>query len=207
MVPASLDEMKVLPTRGDGHCFIYAIVSPLWHQLPFFKRLDHHEVKCALFQETLNHIELYKGFCEGKQTIKEMNDYIMRKVYDNVYGDLVPHIFSNAMGINVKILEELSPGEIMSWHTHDESSLEPVVTVFKKFKHYSTVKFVNNLLAAEEFSVSQGPTFQIRALPEPGIRVDQLQLPCEVFHRSCQGVVSAWSKLTEGVEVKVGANV
>ena len=142
-LPASLHGVKILQTPGDGHCFIHAVLASWRHQQPTLKQLDHHKVGCSLFLEILHHAERYNSFREGSNTLHEMNKYIRYKAYNSEFGDLVPFVLSNALNINVKILEKFPSGEVRTSFTRDLSVSPscPTVVVYKEHEHYSAVSF------------------------------------------------------------------
>ena len=104
-------------------------------------------VKCALFTETLNYPERYNCFRVENDTLKEMIKYVRYKIYNSVFGDFVPYIFSNALNINIQILEKFPSGEIRSSCTHDISDGGHTIVIFKEGEHYSAVMLKHRLTA------------------------------------------------------------
>lgn len=103
----------VLRTLGDGHCLLHAVILSWHHQI--IKKLPPslHELKCAIFVESVIHRSYYTDFLPDlsskEQYMKLVADYVLRKNYNTSYGDIVPVVLSNALAVGL-IIEDMQNG-------------------------------------------------------------------------------------------------
>ena len=121
-VKTLLLKVNIQKTRGDGHCFLYVLCDSWSKQLPFKNTLDLHLLKCDVFLETINNINKYTNFCMPPANthyglLKNLRRYLIEKHYNNPFGDIVPLITSNALGIHLDILNVTSTSNIIQIQT------------------------------------------------------------------------------------------
>ena len=97
---------NIVSTRGDGHCLLYAIVGSWQHQIDHTNKLCLESIKCQLFNESVANSTKYLAFLPNTTRAsytKQLKNYIVHKIYDSPYGDLVPTILANTLSIKIKI--------------------------------------------------------------------------------------------------------
>ena len=126
---------------ADGHCLIYSLVTGIESMHPSW-RISSQRILDALKQETLSNMEMYIPFVDGasqESLINAMNAYVLHKIYNTLFGDNVPQIVANALGINIIIINKTE-------HLHNVSMVCPYgngsfetskyVFVYKHGLHY-----------------------------------------------------------------------
>ena len=78
---------------------------------------------------------------------REMNRCINERVYDSIYGDLVPLVAANALSINIIIVSKTdnfySSRRVRS--SHKSGTNHPTVIVSKTGDHYDALVLINQL--------------------------------------------------------------
>ncbi len=67
----------------------------------------------SLFVDAVNNCDGYMMFLQPptKQHFSRgLRTYLLKKEYNQQFGDIAPLIVANALGVNIKILDELSSG-------------------------------------------------------------------------------------------------
>ena len=72
-------------------------------------RISSQGILDALKQEIISNMEMYRPFVDGasqESLINAMNAYVLHKIYNTLFGDNVPQIVANALGINIIIIKK-----------------------------------------------------------------------------------------------------
>lgn len=99
--------LQILTSPADGHCFLHSVISAMKSQLN--QSTDIHAIKSLIFNETLSHHEVYKHFLpepSHSEIFHGLRQYLINKMYNHSFVDIVPLILANAMKVNIEILDE-----------------------------------------------------------------------------------------------------
>ena len=99
-------------SRGDGHCLLYSTVRSWNSQLPSIKAIDVESVKADIFVEAVSNRHLYEPFLHDRRSLTNgLHRYLIHKEYNQRFGDAVPLIISNALHIDIDIVNEGMSGD------------------------------------------------------------------------------------------------
>ena len=134
-------KFNITKSPGDGHCFLHSVVTSLNAQLPKLRPLDKATLTCKLDDETLFNAKQYCGVMgSGKTLLKELNDYVVNRVYDTLFGDIVPNIVANALGIGFVIVYVSQHGKLcVNVVTSRNENNTYWVVLYKSGTHYDAV--------------------------------------------------------------------
>ena len=106
---------KLIPTPGDGHCFIHAFLLSWAVQIILKKCPSFEDVRSSIFLECVSNRNLYTPFtCGDISTFtKATKRYLLQGIFDSDFCDIVPLICANVFGVNIVILNE------NAWHVND----------------------------------------------------------------------------------------
>ena len=99
----------ISPSAGDGHCLLYSVCASMGGQA-LQQHIDYSELKSLVFIETITNVESYASFLipsSSRGVIKGLQNYLLRKHYNHAFGDIIPLIVSNALNVDIGILNEL----------------------------------------------------------------------------------------------------
>ena len=105
--------MRIIRSPGDGHCLIHSIVASWNSQFPELCPVDNEGLMSSMFVDAVNNCDGYMMFLQPptKQHFSRgLRTYLLKKEYNQQFGDIAPLIVANALGVNIKILDELSSG-------------------------------------------------------------------------------------------------
>ena len=130
----------VTKSLSDGHCFLYSILTSLHDQ---GMKIEKNELMYAIKRECLCNIDQYVSHLSFVNMSKhrfltEMDDYLIRKLYDSKVGDQIPEICSKALNINVVIVFK-SNESYNVFVIHNENARFTAL-VLKTYKHYDGMK-------------------------------------------------------------------
>ena len=130
---------------ADGHCLLHSIVSSLkaqYRQTYGDLTIDH---LCDIIRDQIRYNEnLYLPFIKNAYhatRVKGMEDYLNLKRYNTRFGDLVPLIIANGLGINIIILgsHQSKILDIVYGKRHGNSGLKNHVFIYKSGEHYDAI--------------------------------------------------------------------
>ena len=76
----------------------------------------------------------------GKTLLKELNDYVVNRVYDTLFGDIVPNIVANALGIGFVLVYVSQQGKLcVNVVTSRNENNTYWVVLYKSGTHYDAV--------------------------------------------------------------------
>ena len=103
------DSYQLRTSPGDGHCFIYSMVTGIKSLHPSCN-ISSNDILGRLWEETTNNSDMYIPFIKirSKESLcNGLKAYVLHKVYNTSFGDLVPQIVVNALEINLIIIHKL----------------------------------------------------------------------------------------------------
>ena len=96
----------VRKSLADGHCFIYSLVTGI-ESMHTSWCISSREIIDALKHETITNSKSYipcVGGASHRALTNDMNAYVSDKIYNTIYGDLVPQILASALQVNMIII-------------------------------------------------------------------------------------------------------
>ena len=134
------------PSQGDGHCFIYSLVS-LWNaQCKTRPKIDIHEVKSRFFIESVYNFEKYLSLlniieereCTTFDYFCSLRKFLLDKVYNLPLVDIAPNIISNAFNIDIDIWNEtITSGVYKVDVSPSGSTVQDKIVLHRKSDHYN----------------------------------------------------------------------
>ena len=100
---------KMSNSPSDGHCLLYSIITSANSQLPATYCTNIEKIKALMRNELQLNLENYMPFTvemTGNDLIKELDNYIERKIFNSTIGDLAPKIIANALNVGLLIVEQ-----------------------------------------------------------------------------------------------------
>ena len=126
--------------------FLYAVCNSWNRQLSFRKPIDLHSLKCKIFVETITNIDNYSNFCLVSPNTcnggisKNLRRYLLDKVYDNEFGDIVPVITANALDVHLSFLN-INANSVNLVKIYSNGVDKGKLLVHCSNNHYSTVEW------------------------------------------------------------------
>ena len=139
--------MQLLPTLGDGHCLLHAVIGSWKLQMQSHILCPSlHSLKCDIFKESLNNREHYLSFISSRSHsnydfMHSVKEYLLQKRYNNDYGDIIPAVIANALSLTIKILDVNDDGslqEVVIKPRLPNSSGE--ILIHRQQEHYSSLR-------------------------------------------------------------------
>ena len=141
------DNYKISKCPADGHCFIHAVVMSYNSQENHSHTIDNENLLEQIKAESISNFDQYVGNYENKSVdgfVIDMNNYIYHKVYNSLFGDMVPMITSAVLRIEI-IIVEMAAGRMNETKvSYDNYGMEPIshaypVYVYKTGEHYDAI--------------------------------------------------------------------
>ena len=130
--------LRISPSLPDGHCFLYSVVKACSSQLSPNLDINVGFILGKMNSELTSCPNIYTAFTEGRD-ISELttafNDYALYKKYDTYFGDVVPLLCANALGINIITLSD-SPKDCLSKIIFSKSKTKGCIFIYKRSDHY-----------------------------------------------------------------------
>ena len=139
-------KLQLMPTPTDGHCLIHALSKSLKFQIGYCPEQDIVSLLSAAWIEADRNKDYYSGFikrngCDGAY-LRYMVEYFYNRNYNQPLGDLVPTMLSNALGLQIDIVQEdgFDNTTIRSIEPHlNNNKLGIKVFIHLKDHHYSAL--------------------------------------------------------------------
>ena len=129
------NNFRVIISPGDGCCLLHSLSLSLKSQFPDSHAISINELINFFKKEAILHKERYLsafGNNSSNSLLHGLSEYINNRVYDSVFGDIVPQLLADSLGIDICILYKMnSCGNILL--------LSLAVFIFKIAKHYDAV--------------------------------------------------------------------
>ena len=97
----------IVKSPGDGRFIMHSVVNSL--NVCAASGVTISDVMKQLTDETVRNSYRYIDFIDGNGRVALLNvlsEYINDKIYDTSFGDLVPVILTNALSVNLLIVEK-----------------------------------------------------------------------------------------------------
>ena len=146
---------KVVSVYGDGYCFVHSVVASASCQLPNFTPLTKERVLALIEMQLLNNLDQYSAFLVknhqgvnsviGKNKdvrsvlVDLMNAYITHGHYNTSFGDFVPLLCANSLGLNIGIVTKSGNNYNYKCITSEKVTSD-YICVFKEGLHYDSLK-------------------------------------------------------------------
>ena len=101
------DGQYTVKSPGDGHCIMHSVVNSL--NVCAASGVTIYDVMKQLTDEMVRNYYRYIDFIDGNDRVALLNrlsEYINDKLCDTSFGDLVPVILTNALSVNLLIVEK-----------------------------------------------------------------------------------------------------
>ena len=131
---------RVVGSPADGFCLLHSLCLSIKSQFPDSHPLSINELIRILKNEVILHKERYLTAFENDPDamMHGLSEYIKKRIYDSDFGDIVPQILADALGIHICVLYK--DGNLLK-HTPVPCyrNVKSCVFVFKVDKHYDAV--------------------------------------------------------------------
>ncbi len=150
----------------DEHCLLHSFITAYHNQLPLLHKPSLESITRGISDEINTNPEDYLAFWLSMSTlIQQMNDYIVYRVYNSDFGDLVPLILARVYCTNITILDTARSG-LVTTHTvwpRVETSLS--IAVQRKGDHYNGIVSKHIMPSTESLStnIPHSPPVQCKA--------------------------------------------
>ena len=176
--PLTPDCLQLVPSPGDGHCLLHSLVTSYKHQLQ--TDIDIHHIKSKIFVEATINASYYCQFLTDNDTINfssSLRLYIINKIYNNSFADLLPLITANSLLINIIIYNQ-KEGNAWERFYIQCSNTEPVgtLTLHRKGDHYNGVAQAGHISSSHSSSciplriTGTAPSVICRQLSRPAVK-------------------------------------
>ena len=98
---------NIIKSPGDGHCFVHSVAKSWFSQLPDNPCFNKDVLLVKIKKETYDNAYQYVDYIDGdglKSLYSGANNYIIHKLYNTSYRDIVPYIMFNDIHINFVIV-------------------------------------------------------------------------------------------------------
>ena len=151
--------LQIMPTAGDGHCLLYAIMISWTLQLSTEVPPTLHVLKCGIFLESLQHRDLYRSYLHDIRNNSDYTTsvarYLLYKHYNCTFGDIMPVIIANAFDLSIKIKDTNSNGDINEIAIHPRNGpKERELLIHRSNEHFSGIKITNNSVSTTTLTSS-----------------------------------------------------
>ena len=131
---------------GDGHCFMYSVKSSLKSQLCLDISIE--DLSRLITCKSLSNRDYYLH-CIYRNSVynlmKELSDYIERKLYKSWFGDIVPTITANALNIGIIVIEKRNNGfECYNVGKNANNSNSIPLILLKNGEQYDGLTIIHN---------------------------------------------------------------
>ena len=135
------NNLTLIQSPGDGHCLLHSTISSLHLQLG--QNLTLEALKAQIYTESINNMNEYINFIKDSSRSlfsTYLRQYLLYKNYNNSYGDIVPLIIANTLGVKLVIIDE-SCNSCFKLHEIAPRSI-PIHIIFlhRKQDHYNGIK-------------------------------------------------------------------
>ena len=134
--------LTIAPSPGDGHCLLHSICRAWSSQLPHLAHIDLHHVKSQIFIETTSNSDQYLPLtpCMSRKSLFHgLNNYLLDKHYDQFFGDIVPRVISNALQVQLHILNETPRLDVHRVTVHPQRAHCAKLDIHRRGDHYNAI--------------------------------------------------------------------
>ena len=155
--------LQLVPTPKDGHCLLHAVILSWKSQIPSEPPPSLHDLQCAIFAESINNRDTYKGFLDfnsNLQYVKSVSDYVIHRIYDSAFGDLIPLVIANAISLTLRIINANVKDDTQDIVVSPSSGQSmKTITIHRDADHYCGVmtKTIKTYTKSELISLRSSP--------------------------------------------------
>ena len=134
----------IIKSSGDGHCFVYSIISSLKNQQDV--NIELKPLLQSIINECTNYTGRYISLFENYPDLEyKMNNYVKNKMYNSIFCDMLSSVVANILQTPIVILYR-EDGHFnyhrISYVNENNASNIPIF-IYKIGKHYDGLKFIN----------------------------------------------------------------
>ena len=134
---------KVSKSKGDGHCLIHSIISSMNSQ--HATNLNHslllHDIEVEVENNAFRYLPAIEGFSHDLLK-QQMKAYLIYKVYNSSFGDVVPLTIANILKVDVIVI--YNTGNTYDCHrlSYEGSYKDQgkAVFIYKSGEHYDGIE-------------------------------------------------------------------
>jgi len=140
-------DLERVSTPGDGHCLLHAVGRSWKEQIGGSECPNYNLLKHCLLSQEEEHPDYYLDFVKKHPDRRakfhhDVTNYVHNKIFDNSTGDFIPLMITNALKINIIIINENEDSEVLilpflpSYHCQIDKS----VIIHRKNDHFSALR-------------------------------------------------------------------
>ena len=144
-----INKWYVKKEPGDGHCLIHSIADTTSIEEDFIVKEIHHESQL--------HMKSYIAFLPGvkpRDFTNQVNAFLYKKQYNLPVVDVMPFIVSNALGLNIELVNSSADGSYSLFLIKPFEESECMVSIIRKGDHFDALIPIENL-AVENLSLNE----------------------------------------------------
>ena len=109
-------QLSVSFSPGDGHCLFHSFLSSWNSQISSHAPLSLSDIIQDCQNEVRRNITAYKPFVDESEAdiLTQLNNYLVRKNFDQSIGDVVPQVLANTYAINICIFDVIEGDQFNS---------------------------------------------------------------------------------------------
>ena len=134
---------------GDGHCLIHSIADTTSIEEDFIVKEIHHESQL--------HMKSYIAFLPGvkpRDFTNQVNAFLYKKQYNLPVVDVMPFIVSNALGLNIELVNSSADGSYSLFLIKPFEESQCMVSIVRKGDHFDALIPIENL-TVENMSLNE----------------------------------------------------
>ena len=119
-------DYEICKSPGDGHCFIYSVLSSLNSRADPGNITQYESLINALRNEVINNLRFYVPFTKGSSVdrlLVGLNAYSYHMIYDTFFGDIVTHGMANVLQIPIVIIHQFGVSVICLYARRANTSM------------------------------------------------------------------------------------
>jgi len=109
-------QLSVSFSPSDGHCLFHSFLSSWNSQISSHAPLSLSDIIQDCQNEVCRNITAYKPFIDESEAdiLTQLNNYLVRKNFDQSIGDVVPKVLANTYAINICIFDVIEGDQFNS---------------------------------------------------------------------------------------------
>ena len=190
---------RIETSPGDGHCLLHSILTSYTHQLQNHPMITLSSIKASLTYEIHDNSVRYLPFVENNSVGalgRGMQAFLVDRHYDQSFGDLVPMILANALGLQINIIDERDDGSLNEMVMSPEGGLIQCIHIHRRDEHFNgLIPAPNDLCAVCHEAAERG---------RGAVLSNQLDAQCRVQSHVPANVSSDAIQLPDDIGVTSG---
>ena len=144
----------IIRVPADGHCFIHSVVAAAASQAKLSKHITYDSLLAQIEAEVFSKLDEYAAYRVSRRgnsnskhgkthdseliLLNEMYDYIFGKHWNTPFGDMVPLLAANCLGINIGIIKK-TLGQYEYRCVLSDKQTDNVVFIHLQCSHYNAI--------------------------------------------------------------------